>query len=48
MGFGFGEVLAHVNYMLRRGALRPLEIGQSAQGIQGVRGIHGTQRVTVA
>ena len=48
MGFGFGEVLAHVNYMLRRGALRPLETGQSAQGIQGVQGIQGTQRVTVA
>ena len=25
MGFAFGEVLAHVNYMLRRGSLRPME-----------------------
>ena len=35
-GFAFGEVLAHVNYMLRRGSLRPIE------------GAHGTQRVTAA
>jgi hypothetical protein len=25
MGFAFGEVLAHVNYLLRRGSLRPVE-----------------------
>jgi hypothetical protein len=36
MGFAFGEVLAHVNYMLRRGSLRPME------------GAQGTQRVTAA
>jgi hypothetical protein len=36
MGFAFGEVLAHVNYMLRRGSLRPIE------------GAHGSQRVTAA
>jgi glyoxylase-like metal-dependent hydrolase (beta-lactamase superfamily II) len=31
MGFAFGEVLAHVNYMLRRGTLEPIK---SADGIQ--------------
>jgi len=36
MGFAFGEVLAHVNYMLRRGSLRPLVSPQ------------GTKRVTAA
>jgi len=36
MGFAFGEVLAHVNYMLRRGSLRPLVNPQ------------GTKRVTAA
>jgi glyoxylase-like metal-dependent hydrolase (beta-lactamase superfamily II) len=36
MGFAFGEVLAHVNYMLRRGSLRPIQ------------GAHDTRRVTVA
>jgi glyoxylase-like metal-dependent hydrolase (beta-lactamase superfamily II) len=36
MGFAFGEVLAHVNYMLRRGSLRPLVSHQ------------GTKRVTAA
>jgi glyoxylase-like metal-dependent hydrolase (beta-lactamase superfamily II) len=36
MGFAFGEVLAHVNYMLRRGSLRSVE------------GARGTQRVTAA
>ena len=36
MGFAFGEVLAHVNYMLRRGSLRPIE------------GAKGTRRVTAA
>jgi glyoxylase-like metal-dependent hydrolase (beta-lactamase superfamily II) len=40
MGFAFGEVLAHVNYLLRRGSLRPLE------GAQGTP--HGTKRVTAA
>jgi hypothetical protein len=30
MGFAFGEVLAHVNYMLRRGELKPIS---SADGI---------------
>jgi hypothetical protein len=30
MGFAFGEVLAHVNYMLRRGELKPIS---SANGI---------------
>jgi hypothetical protein len=33
MGFAFSEVLAHVNYMLRRGALK--EIG-STDGIRRV------------
>jgi glyoxylase-like metal-dependent hydrolase (beta-lactamase superfamily II) len=36
MGFAFGEVLAHVNYMLRRGSLRP------------IGGAKGTRRVTAA
>ena len=36
IGFAFGEVLAHVNYMLRRGSLRPIENAE------------GTQRVTAA
>jgi hypothetical protein len=40
MGFAFGEVLAHVNYMLRRGSLRSVE---GAQGTQ-----PATQRVTAA
>ena len=31
MGFAFGEVLAHVNYMLRRGKLKPID---TADGIQ--------------
>jgi glyoxylase-like metal-dependent hydrolase (beta-lactamase superfamily II) len=31
MGFAFGEVLAHVNYMRRRGALKPID---TADGIQ--------------
>jgi glyoxylase-like metal-dependent hydrolase (beta-lactamase superfamily II) len=31
MGFAFGEVLAHVNYLLRRGSLKPAD---SADGIQ--------------
>jgi hypothetical protein len=31
MGFAFGEVLAHVNYMLRRGELKPVD---TADGIQ--------------
>jgi hypothetical protein len=30
MGFAFGEVLAHVNHMLRRGTLKPIA---SADGI---------------
>jgi glyoxylase-like metal-dependent hydrolase (beta-lactamase superfamily II) len=31
MGFAFGEVLAHVNYLLRRGSLKPVD---TADGIQ--------------
>ena len=31
MGFAFGEVLAHVNYMRRRGSLKPID---TADGIQ--------------
>jgi Metallo-beta-lactamase-like, C-terminal domain len=33
MGFAFGEVLAHVNYMLRRGTLKEIE---SSDGIRRV------------
>jgi hypothetical protein len=31
MGFAFGEVLAHVNYLRRRGVLKPVD---TADGIQ--------------
>jgi hypothetical protein len=32
-GFAFGEVLAHVNYMLRQGTLKPVATGDHIQRV---------------